>query len=441
MPQDALSAPTSAEQLDRLRNKVAPDEEGSSLSLIKQAKDRLLAQSTGVDPLISWLAAYGSADPRNKLGAAAQAMTQAVGQQAASKQKLDLDVLQLDMAAAEKREAIAATAEKARLDRDAKAQDKTAEYVAVTDVDGKTTNIDKNSPSGKTAIEAILSRGGTVLGIGTQKPERDPLTEKKLQLEIAALENKGNELNLPEGTGESFLNALPEQLQSTVKAIAEGRLNPNQLSARNDYRNHILAAVTQYDPNFDARDVLSRFRTEVDYSVGKPSQSINAANTLLGHLTTLDSKIDNLDNKQISGYNTVANWISKNSGNPQVTSFLVARKAVVNELERVFKGTGGSLSEIRDWESAISSAGSTAQLKDAVKTAADLMESRTEALSDNYERIMGKRKQFISPKGIAALEKIKGQTVEMVDPKGTILLVPLSLVESAKKDGLTEREQ
>ena len=120
MPQDALSALSNAEQLDRLRNKVAPDEEGSSLSLIKQAKDRLLAQSTGVDPLISWLAAYGSADPRNKLGAAAQAMTQAVGQQAASKQKLDLDVLQLDMAAAGKREAIAADVEKARLARDAK---------------------------------------------------------------------------------------------------------------------------------------------------------------------------------------------------------------------------------------------------------------------------------------------------------------------------------
>ena len=110
MPQNALSAPTSAEQLSRLSRKVAPDEEGSSLSLIKQAKDRLLAQSTGVDPLISWLAAYGSADPRNKLGAAAQAMTQAVGQQDASKQKLDLDVLQLDMAAAEKRENIAARA-------------------------------------------------------------------------------------------------------------------------------------------------------------------------------------------------------------------------------------------------------------------------------------------------------------------------------------------
>jgi len=144
-PQDALSAPTSAEQLDRLRNKVAPDEEGSSLSLIKQAKDRLLAQSTGVDPLISWLAAYGSADPRNKLGAAAQAMTQAVGQQAASKQKLDLDVLGLDLEAANKREAIAAKAieddkariakaelegkelaagvEKARLDRETKAEE------------------------------------------------------------------------------------------------------------------------------------------------------------------------------------------------------------------------------------------------------------------------------------------------------------------------------
>ena len=110
MPQDALSAPTTTEQLSRLSREVDPDEEGSSLSLIKQAKDRLLAQSTGVDPLISWLAAYGSADPRNKLGAAAQAMTQAVGQQDESKQKLELDVLQLDLAAANKREAIAAKA-------------------------------------------------------------------------------------------------------------------------------------------------------------------------------------------------------------------------------------------------------------------------------------------------------------------------------------------
>ena len=133
MPQNALSAlsaPSSAEQLGRLRNKVAPDEEGSSLSLIKQAKDRLLAQSTGVDPLISWLAAYGSADPRNKLGAAAQAMTQAVGQQDASKQKLDLDVLQLDMAAAQKREAIAATASEAEKNRIAKAELEAKEIVA-----------------------------------------------------------------------------------------------------------------------------------------------------------------------------------------------------------------------------------------------------------------------------------------------------------------------
>jgi len=123
-PQDALSAPTTTERLSRLSREVDPDEEGSSLSLIKQAKDRLLAQSTGVDPLISWLAAYGSADPRNKLGAAAQAMTQAVGQQAASKQKLDLDVLQLDLTAANKREAIAAKAIQDDKDRIAKAEEK-----------------------------------------------------------------------------------------------------------------------------------------------------------------------------------------------------------------------------------------------------------------------------------------------------------------------------
>jgi len=51
-------------------------------------------------------------------------MTQAVGQQAASKQKLDLDVLQLDLTAANKREAIAAKAIQDDKDRIAKAEEK-----------------------------------------------------------------------------------------------------------------------------------------------------------------------------------------------------------------------------------------------------------------------------------------------------------------------------
>ena len=218
MPQDALSAPTTTEQLSRLSREVDPDEEGSSLSLIKQAKDRLLAQSTGVDPLISWLAAYGSADPRNKLGAAAQAMTQAVGQQDASKQKLDLDVLQLDLTASEKRGAIAAAAEKARLDRDAKLELKQMEIAAenkrLTEKLADEARHDKETIEGRIALAATLA-GNKPLSVTVTKKIMDFAdTSNKLTREAADYEQKANQFESLKPTAGFFGN-----IKETTKQV------------------------------------------------------------------------------------------------------------------------------------------------------------------------------------------------------------------------------
>ena len=218
MPQDALSAPSSAEQLSRLSRKVAPDEEGSSLSLIKQAKDRLLAQSTGVDPLISWLAAYGSADPRNKLGAAAQAMTQAVGQQDASKQKLDLDVLQLDMAAAQKREAIAATASEAEKDRIAKAELEAKEIAAedkrLTEKLADQKRHDREVIDGRVALAAALA-GNKPLSVTVTKKIMDFAdTSNKLKREAADYEQKADQFESLKPTAGFFGN-----IKETTKQV------------------------------------------------------------------------------------------------------------------------------------------------------------------------------------------------------------------------------
>ena len=218
MPQNALSAPTSAEQLSRLSRKVAPDEEGSSLSLIKQAKDRLLAQSTGVDPLISWLAAYGSADPRNKLGAAAQAMTQAVGQQDASKQKLDLDVLQLDMAAAQKREAIAATASEAEKDRIAKAELEAKEIAAedkrLTEKLADQKRHDREVIDGRVALAAALA-GNKPLSVTVTKKIMDFAdTSNKLKREAADYEQKADQFESLKPTAGFFGN-----IKETTKQV------------------------------------------------------------------------------------------------------------------------------------------------------------------------------------------------------------------------------
>ena len=275
MPQNALSAPTSEEQLSRLSRKVAPDEDDYQLNLIKQAKDRLLAQSTGVDPLISWLAAYGSADPRNKLGAAAQAMTQAVGQQDASKQKLDLDVLQLDLTASEKRGAIAAAAEKARLDREAKSEEKNKPTIE--------TIFDKDTGREVKAYVYPESTGippKIIGGLKSEKPEKpekvigfdddlNPVYEKdpsnvvyntsemiKIKgaargtIEGMVIANKTiKELNDNKdafGLTQSFETMTPDALQSILSATKLSSLTPKQRKIRAKVQEQAASVIKKF---------------------------------------------------------------------------------------------------------------------------------------------------------------------------------------------------
>jgi hypothetical protein len=191
-------------------------------------------------------------------------------------------------------------------------------------------------------------------------------------------------------TGDDFLKTLDPGKVSMVKALAEGRQAlPAGYSMRSPLGQQLLADVAQYDPTFDAANLPSRIAARKAFTSGAQGKNITSFNTALGHLGTLAQNADALDNAGFTPWNAVANGVESTFGDPRVTNFNVAKQAVVDELERAFKGTGGNVHEIQQWENTLNSSRSPAQLRGAIAQAADLLHSRIGAMQDSYNAAMG----------------------------------------------------
>lgn len=191
-------------------------------------------------------------------------------------------------------------------------------------------------------------------------------------------------------TGEDFLKTLPPERAAQVKALAEGRMSlPSGYSLRSPVGQQLLADVAQYDPTFDVANAPARMAARKAFTSGAQGKNITSFNTAIGHLGTLAKNAEELGNTSIVPWNSFANWVSSATGNPEVTNFNVAKQAVVDELERAFKGTGGNVHEIRQWEETLNSSRSPEQLRGAIKQAADLLHSRIGAMQDSYNAAMG----------------------------------------------------
>jgi hypothetical protein len=81
--------------------------------------------------------------------------------------------------------------------------------------------------------------------------------------------------------------------------------------------------------------------------------------------------------------------ISKQLGKPEVNNFETTKKAVVDELTRVWRGTGGSEGDIKSWSATLDAANSPEQLHGAIATIGRLLESKLGALEDQYREGMG----------------------------------------------------
>lgn len=213
-------------------------------------------------------------------------------------------------------------------------------------------------------------------------------------------------------TGQAVLDSVPPQIASQVKALAEGRMQfPSGFALKSPYWQSMLSLVSQYDPSFDAVNYNARANTRKDFTSGKSAQQVNALNTVVGHLSELSDKADALGNGSTPFVNSVKNWISRQGGSQKVTNFETAKQAVADELTRVYRQAGGSEQDIKSWEQSLNAANSPEQLHGAFATISDLLESKLNALQNQYSQGMGTNAvQMITPQARQALDKLAGKS-------------------------------
>lgn len=222
----------------------------------------------------------------------------------------------------------------------------------------------------------------------------------------------------PSASGQAaFLAALPADLATTIKAIAEYRQNPSSIPSK-QYKGagllnqqQILSLVEQYDPTYNQAQYATRQATLTNFATGKYSQNVNALKTAVGHISDLVTNFGKLNNTSFTPYNWAKNNIEKGLGAGNIASTQENISAVSAELAGIFKSSGATDSEISAWQDNLSPNMSPEQSKAWIEQGLNLMGSRLSALQDTYTSAMGQPKKngFLSDDNAAALLGLKAQ--------------------------------
>lgn len=213
-------------------------------------------------------------------------------------------------------------------------------------------------------------------------------------------------------TGDEFLKSLNDPGRADlIKGMVEGRMAPATMGRYGTLAvQSLLKDAARYEPGFDMTKWSGRVATQKDFSAGQAAKNVTSLNTVIGHMGDLADKAEALGNTQFPLANTVKNIGNQAVGNPEITNFNLARNAVADEMAKVFRGSGLSDAETRQWKENISSSNSPEQLKGAIKTAIGLMESRLSAMSEQRAKGMATDKELpplLTDKSRTTLDKVK----------------------------------
>lgn len=209
--------------------------------------------------------------------------------------------------------------------------------------------------------------------------------------------------------GDSYLSSIDPTTAAQVKALAEGRMAfPSGTALKSPYWQGMLQHVAQYDPSFDAVNYNARSGTRKAFTSGKEAQTVNALNTVAEHLGTFSDDASDLNNTSFPAINTVKNWIAGQTGDPTIARFNTAKKAVADEVAKVWRASGGSQADIEENLNNLNGAQSPAQLNAAIGTLTQLIHGKIAALQDQYGAGMGTTanpRALISPEAQTAFDK------------------------------------
>lgn len=230
-------------------------------------------------------------------------------------------------------------------------------------------------------------------------------------------------------TGDDFLTNLPKPMADQVKLYADGHLSfPTGNAGNSPYIQGMKQAVIQYDPTFDQTDYNKRAKTATGFAIGKQGDNVKTANQLMGHVGSLANDIDDLNNFNfpLTPLNSIVNPLEEATGlTSSQNNFRTTARAMSSELRKLFAGTGGgSVSELRSWESSFPENASHSQQVDYLKNGVDLARSSISSLAGQYSAGMGKsadNTSLLTPYSQAVMSYIEGSGPKPPRPTGNDL--------------------
>lgn len=204
-------------------------------------------------------------------------------------------------------------------------------------------------------------------------------------------------------SGDDFLSIIQRShpsLVPTIKSLSEGRLAvPSGRAQTDPYWQTIFTLANQYDPSLDAASYPARVKVRKDFTSGTSAQNLRNINQAIGHLHGLSEQIPLVAGH--SGFLGLAGLLNKGinayeegAGDPGISSYNDYRTALANELASVFKGKGSSSeTEITKFYNMLDPSRATIQKYAGVRNLADMMQTRLDEMSQQYNQGMGTTKK------------------------------------------------
>jgi len=158
------------------------------------------------------------------------------------------------------------------------------------------------------------------------------------------------------------------------------------------------------------QDVASQTQAVKAFSTGKQGQQVNAFNTAIDHLGTMDKLSDALQNGDIKAFNALGNVVARQTGQPAPTNFDAAKQIVTAEIIKAVVASGGGVTERQEAERNFAAANSPEALKGVMNTYKQLLGGQLKSLNLQYENTTG-RKDFdkkLTPGAKSTLDSLRG---------------------------------
>lgn len=231
--------------------------------------------------------------------------------------------------------------------------------------------------------------------------------------------------------GKEYLDTLTKQdpkYASQVQSILEGRAPyPTGMLLKTAYGQKLAQDVTQADPTFEAGNATARVKVRNEFESGgvsSPAGQISAGNTALQHAGEMSDALERMkaDGGLLSSIGNsdipyISKWANEfhnssvqgTSAGKALNDFMTAKNHFSEEVTKFYAGSAGSEAERARALANLDAAKSLPELRSAIKTEANLMQGKVNALQNRWRTGMGPLVpdfQLIHPESQAAIDRV-----------------------------------